>query len=115
MSIFPVPLQKWFPNPAYHKDQVGSVDYEILRIIVKTDRCYNCGKHCKYNRAWGHHALPFGYGDLWCSKECLRGPKKRKKRKREPIRRGRDKRNYKIMLEGFKEYEKELEKRGLKD
>lgn len=25
----------------------------------------------KYHRAYGHHSIPWGYGDVWCSKKCL--------------------------------------------
>jgi hypothetical protein len=87
MSIYPVPLQKWFPNPKHNRKhrnwksyEDSLSDYENLRIIVKLERCYNCGKHCKYNRAWGHHSLSVGYGDVWCSEKCLYGPKKRKRK-----------------------------------
>lgn len=69
MSIYPVPLQKWFPNPASHPGAVD-FDYTILRMIVRTDKCARCKKFCKWNRAWGHHSLPFGYGDVFCGKRC---------------------------------------------
>lgn len=84
MSIYPVPLQKWFPN--------GDDHYEVCRMIVDGSRCENCGKHCKYNRAWGHHSLPWGHGNVWCSEKCLYGPKRRKKKHRVKKLRGRNKR-----------------------
>lgn len=96
MSIYPVPLQKWFPNPKEHP-VYSDQDHSILRMIVKLSRCDNCGKHCKYNRAWGHHSLPYGYGEVWCSEKCLYGPKKRKKKRREKRLRGRKKRLYTLM------------------
>lgn len=77
MSIYPVPLAKWFKRPK--RKSLGYseclMDYEIIRFLVDSAHCYGCGKRCKYNRAWGHHALPHGYGDVWCTKKCLRSHK----------------------------------------
>ena len=77
MSIYPVPLQKWFPNPNKYigkgwEEYINAlIDYSTLRMIIKYERCKKCNKNLKYNRVWGHHSLPRGYGDMWCSKECL--------------------------------------------
>lgn len=99
MSIYPVPLQKWFPNPksknlsgenSWHKQ----CNYEAAKSTVEFSKCENCGKSCKYNRAWGHHSIPWGYGDVWCSEKCLDSPKKRKKKPRKKKLRGRKKRRY---------------------
>jgi len=101
MSIYPVPLQKWFPNPKSRNlsDEEAwdaSCQYYAAKITVKLSKCEKCGKHCKYNRAWGHHSIPWGYGEVWCSEKCLYGPKKRKKKGRKKKLRGRRKRIYKL-------------------
>jgi len=76
MSIYPVPLNKWFPfgDPNY----IGS--------FIEYHRCVACGKKPKYSKAWGHHSLPWGYGEVWCSLKCLDSgkvarPDKRRKRR----------------------------------
>lgn len=77
MSIYPVPMQNWFKNRK-RNDSDSKFLYETARWLVDIYRCHNCGKRCKWNRAWGHHSVPWGYGDIWCSKDCVFGkPKKR--------------------------------------
>jgi len=91
MSIYPVPLQKWFP--------IGNTKHSVCKMLVKLARCEGCGKHCKFNRAWGHHALPYGYGVVWCSKSCLFNETPIKKRKAStPKIRGKQK---KELIRGF--------------
>lgn len=72
MSIYPVPLAEWFPigDPHYMGD---SIQYY---------RCEACGKRPRYSKAWGHHSLPFGYGEAWCSEKCLDSGKKARPDKR---------------------------------
>lgn len=88
MSIYPVPLQEWFPNPAHRKyfhpgeyEQVLN-DYDTCKFLVSITKCFKCGKHCKYNRAWAHHSIFVGHGDIWCSRKCMKSKaiKKRKNR-----------------------------------
>lgn len=66
MSIYPVPLAKWFTR----EDDDYNL-HETAVSIVKTMRCHACGKRCRWSKAWGYHSLPWGYGELWCSEKCL--------------------------------------------
>ncbi len=64
MSIYPVRLNEWFPKG----------DEYYAKHIVKCMKCLFCGKEGKkinYKYAMGHHSLPWGYGDIWCSSRCL--------------------------------------------
>lgn len=69
MSIYPVYLASWFPNK-------GNKDHLFLhqsgKMMVEYGFCKKCGKKPKWKKAWGHHSIPWGNGDIWCSKECLR-------------------------------------------
>jgi len=65
MSIYPVPLKKWYSK----KDDPEN--HRILKIMAKYDTCKECGGKIDLRRAWGHHSLPWGYGDFWCSRKCL--------------------------------------------
>jgi hypothetical protein len=38
-------------------------------------RCIACRKKAKINKAIGHHSLPFGHGDVWCSEKCFNSNK----------------------------------------
>lgn len=67
MSIYPVYLPSWFPK----KDEM----HENAKISVKYSSCLTCGKKVKWKKAWGHHSIPWGNGDIWCSKKCLRSTK----------------------------------------
>jgi hypothetical protein len=65
MSIYPVKLNEWFPK----KDKM----YENSLIVVKLSNCVECGKsgkNIKYRYAIGHHSIPWGNGDIWCTKRC---------------------------------------------
>ena len=78
MSIYPVRLSEWFP-PA---DDYHQITFEI----VKYTRCESCGKKLRWKSAIGHHSIPWGYGDIWCSKKCLNSdriakPDKRRQRR----------------------------------
>lgn len=76
MSIYPVRLNEWFP--------FGDEYYETAKSIVDFTRCLACGKKCRYRKAVGHHSLPWGYGDLWCSEKCMQSGKvKRADRRRD--------------------------------
>lgn len=64
MSIYPVKLIEWFPMT----DELT----HIARTVVEYSKCKSCGRGgMKYHRAYGHHSIPWGYGDVWCSKKCL--------------------------------------------
>lgn len=75
MSIYPVKLCEWFP--------VGDEMHENAYCIVTTLRCYACGKKCRWKAAVGHHSLPWGNGDLWCSWKCCNSRKVHKMDKRQ--------------------------------
>lgn len=64
MSIYPVKLSEWYPP--------GDEHYEYALMMVKSTKCLVCGKIAQYRYAMGHHSLPWGYGDVWCSKKCFR-------------------------------------------
>lgn len=67
MSIYPVRLSEWYP--------VSDEMHEFAFSCVKMVRCYACGRRVRWKAAIGHHSLPWGYGDLWCSWECCRSGK----------------------------------------
>lgn len=84
MSIYPVYLARWFPNPTTSKkskpdwmtDREELHLHEMAKMSVKYSECHECGGKCEWKKAWGHHSLPWGHGDVWCSKKCLYGEKK---------------------------------------
>lgn len=70
MSIYPVRLSEWFPP--------GNEYHSIMKFMVSRGYCdgqigcMHCKKkHMHWQEAYGHHALPWGYGDLWCRKKCF--------------------------------------------
>lgn len=63
MSIYPVRLYEWFPP----NDEM----YENAECMVKFSKCIVCGKKPKYRYAIGHHSIPWGNGDIWCTKKCF--------------------------------------------
>lgn len=71
MSIYPVRLNEWYPK--------GDEYYGNAKTSVTYSKCIVCGKDGKninYRYAWGHHALPWGYGDVWCTKKCYTSKRK---------------------------------------
>lgn len=71
MSIYPVRLSEWFPP--------GDENHSIVKFIVANGYsgngrgCLHCKKiHMHWQEAWGHHALPWGYGAIWCREKCFR-------------------------------------------
>lgn len=71
MSIYPVRLKEWFPP--------GNPQHKTMKFLVSNGYgdmnrgCLFCGKiKMHWQRAWGHHALPYGYGDIWCSERHYR-------------------------------------------
>lgn len=80
MSIYPVYLASWFPRrttkprPAevgewWDKEQ--HTNNIVAETVVKLSKCERCKKKCKWKQAWGHHSIPYGHGEIWCSKTCL--------------------------------------------
>lgn len=65
MSIYPVKLVEWYP--------IG--DDKYFGDIIESYRCLACMRKPRYSKAWGHHSVPFGYGDVWCSFKCLQSNK----------------------------------------
>ena len=90
MSIYPVRLAEWFPY--------GDEMHENAISIVKYCRCYGCGKKVRWKAAVGHHSLPWGHGDLWCSWKCCEKGKVAKEDKRRQRRLDRKFKNFEIIL-----------------
>lgn len=67
MSIYPVKLSEWFP--------VGDEMHDTTYSIVNCIRCLACGNKARWKAAIGHHSLPYGNGDLWCSWKCCNSGK----------------------------------------
>lgn len=74
MSIYPVRLSEWFP--------FGDPMYETCYIITKISRCVACRSRLRFSKAVGHHSLPWGYGDIFCSWKCCQSGKIAKPDKR---------------------------------
>lgn len=74
MSIYPVQLNKWFP----FNDEM----YSTCKAIVEWSYCLACGDKLRYKKAIGHHSIPWGNGDVWCSWKCCKSGKKAKLDKR---------------------------------
>jgi len=71
MSIYPVKLSEWYPP--------GDEHHHIVKYLTSngycdlTVGCPHCGKkHMHWQEAYGHHSLPWGYGDMWCREKCYR-------------------------------------------
>jgi len=65
MSIYVVKLSEWFPK--------GDEYYENSKMMVEAMGCLKCGKkgkNIKYRYAMGHHSIPWGNGDIFCTKRC---------------------------------------------
>ncbi len=81
MSIYPVKLAEWFPK--------GDSHHDIMKCLVSNGwgeklGCIHCGKkHMHWQEAWGHHSLPWGYGDLWCREKCYRNYWKKQNKRRQ--------------------------------
>ncbi len=73
MSIYPVRLNEWYP--------VGNEHY--MGDMMEVFKCDACGRVPNYKKAWGHHSLPWGHGEIWCSEKCLNSGKKHKMDKRQ--------------------------------
>jgi hypothetical protein len=70
MSIYPVRLLEWYPP--------GDESFPSCLTIVTVSRCYACNKRLRYRSAVGHHSIPWGQGDIWCSWKCCFSDKKSK-------------------------------------
>ena len=83
MSIYVVRLSEWYNKEEDEKDpHSGCSLHDACRTLVETTKCHNCGNDkMQYRYAMGHHALPWGYGDIWCTKKCyekwLKQPKEK--------------------------------------
>jgi len=66
MNIYPyVKLIEWYP----YTDEMSS----FVRLYVEFSKCIKCGRGgIKFSRAYGHHSIPWGYGDVWCTWKCIR-------------------------------------------
>lgn len=67
MSIYPVKLIEWFPP----NDEM----YSRSRSAVECVRCLACGSKVNYKKAYDYDSIPWGHGDIWCSKRCLNSKK----------------------------------------
>jgi len=74
MGIYLVKLAEWFP--------VGDDYHSTLMSIINCVRCLACDKKVRFKAAVGHHSLPFGNGDLFCSWKCSTSGKIAKEDKR---------------------------------
>lgn len=73
MSIYPVRLNEWFPK--------GDEYHDNAKTMVKYSNCIVCGKKGKkinYKLVYGHHSIPWGNGDIWCTKKCYKSKGKKK-------------------------------------
>lgn len=61
MSIYAVKLNEWYP--------IGDTNY--IGDVISSYRCLACGSKIRYSKAWGHHSVPFGCGDTWCTEKCF--------------------------------------------
>lgn len=67
MSIYVVYLASWFPSRGKNgKDPM----HGTARMVVESSRCPKCNKKPSWKRAWGHHSIPWGNGDVFCSRRC---------------------------------------------
>ena len=64
MSIYLVKLCEWFPP--------GDELYEICSSIIEFSRCESCGKKLSFRKAIGHHSIPWGNGNVFCSLKCTK-------------------------------------------
>ena len=67
MSIYPVPINKWFIK--------GHAFYEHrkdVELMLKHCKCKKCGGPVTMEKGWIYHAAPWGYawGEAWCSDDC---------------------------------------------
>lgn len=70
MSIYLVKLNKMFKPSDRSADNVM---YRIILIdMLKYLRCLSCGKKVKMRNAIGHHSLPWGRGEVFCNRYCLK-------------------------------------------
>lgn len=74
MSVYTVRLSEWFP--------VGDDNHETTVWLCTLSRCLACRKRIRFRKAVGHHSLPWGWGDIWCSWKCCRTNKIAKPDKR---------------------------------
>lgn len=68
MSIYPVPIAKW-----YVEGKPFGQEIKTLKWILKHITCAKCGKPITWDKGWVMHAITWGYGEGWCSEECLDG------------------------------------------
>lgn len=69
MSIYPVRLSEWFPK----SDENHETMKLMVEVIGENEGCLYCKKkHVHWQEAWGHHSLPYGYGNIWCRKKCFK-------------------------------------------
>jgi len=62
MSIYAVHLFTWAGDD---EDRIST-----LRTLCCVMTCDKCGKRLKYKRAWGHHSIFHGVGEVWCNAVC---------------------------------------------
>lgn len=70
MSIYPVRIDEWFTEPA---------ELAVLRDILAASKCEQCEKPVGISKGWAMHAILWGYGEVWCSVNCLEKHEKVKK------------------------------------
>lgn len=90
MSIYPVRLVEWYPP--------SDENFDSCYTTVILSRCHACGKKLRYFSAIGHHSIPWGFGDVFCSWKCCYSSKEAKPDSR---RERRMKRKYSSLEEKF--------------
>ena len=71
MSIYPVKITEWYDDA----ENAFNTERETLTWLLPYLKCLHCKTKMKtnWNTGYVHHSITFGYGDAWCSKECLQG------------------------------------------
>ena len=87
MSIYPVKLSEWYSTSDAER-------FEICFELVSLSRCFACGRRLKWKKVMAHHSIPFGHGDMWCSKKCLESAKEYKLDKRQKRKVNRKRKEY---------------------
>jgi len=83
MSIYPVPLAKWYrPKPLANdipqedraeEKRHQKIHWEAVVSIARSSKCCRCGRTPKATAMIADHSLPWGYwGEVWCSARCFR-------------------------------------------
>jgi len=76
--IYPVYLARWYPRRPKNKKDYDASLHSNAKTSVEFTECHECGGKCTWKKSWGDHSIPWGYGDVWCSRKCLYTKRKKK-------------------------------------